>query len=161
MARSKTKTGDRVVCTNRRARHDYQLIDTLEAGLVLRGSEVKALREGRGNLVDAYVRIRDGKATLVGFDIMPYSHDTSSEAAGSSKRPRELLMHRHEIRRWESKAREKRLTFVATKVYFQGPWAKVEVAMARGKKAQDKRQALKEREARRDIDRETRGRRRR
>jgi len=144
------------VCVNRRARHDFDLLETVEAGLVLTGSEVKALREGKGNLVDAYVRIRDGRATLVNLEISPYSHDPQQRH--EPRRPRGLLLHRGEIAKLDARVREKGLVLVPLAIYFKGPWAKVEVALARPRRKYDKREALKRREAQREMDRALRGR---
>ena len=141
----------RSVCVHRRARHDYDVLQTLEAGLVLRGTEVKALREGKGNLVDAYVSLRGGKPVLHNLEISPYSHDTSG--GGEAKRPRRLLLHAAEINKLTQRLREKGLTLVPLEIYFQGPWAKVELGVCRGRRKADKREKLKSREAQRDIDR--------
>ena len=145
--RSKRKT----VCIHRRARHDYDVLQKVEAGLVLRGSEVKALREGKGNLVDAYVSLRDEQPKLHNLEISPYSHDATG--TGESRRTRGLLMHRSEIRKLAVTLREKGLTLVPLEIYFHGPWAKVEVGVCRGRRKADKREKLKSREAQRDIDR--------
>ncbi len=148
----------RTVCVHRRARHDYDVLQTLEAGLVLRGSEVKALREGKGNLVDAYVSLRDGRPVLHSLEISPYSHDTA-RTDGDTRRNRGLLLHASEIRKLTATLREKGLTLVPLEIYFQGPWAKVELGVCRGRRKADKREKLKSREAQRDIDRALRRRR--
>ena len=150
-------TQRKTVCLNRKARHDYDVLAKVEAGLVLHGSEVKALREGKGNLVDAYVSLRGGKPVLHNLEISPYSHDTSG--GGEAKRSRGLLLHAGEIKKLTQRLREKGLTLVPLEVYFSGPWAKVEVGVCRGRKKADKRQALRKREAQRDIDRAARRRR--
>jgi SsrA-binding protein len=142
----------RSVCVNRRARHDYDVLQRLEAGLVLRGSEVKALREGKGNLVDAYVSLRDNRPVLHNLEISPYSHDTS-ERDGETKRNLGLLLKGAEIRKLVQSLREKGLTLVPLEIYFHGPWAKVEVGVCRGRRKADKREKLKSQEAARDIDR--------
>jgi SsrA-binding protein len=142
---------NKTVCLNRRARFDYEILDRFEMGMALAGSEVKALREGKGNLADSYVDLRDGRLLLVNMEISPYSHDHSGTLA--TRRSRPLLMHAAEIRRLATRTREKGLTLVPLSVYFKGPWAKLEVALARGKRKGDKRQAIRKREAQRDIDR--------
>jgi len=153
--RSSTKApGRQNVCVNRRARYDFELIETLEAGVALVGSEVKALREGKGNLVDAYVRLRDGRATLVNFEISPYSHDHLREA--QPRRSRVLLLHRAQIGKLDARVREKGLVLVPLAVYFKGPWAKIEIALARPRRKYDKREVLKRKEAQREMDRAVR-----
>lgn len=159
MAKSKSPPP---VCSNRRARHDYEISETVEAGLELRGWEVKALREGRGNLADSYVRFGDGEARLVGLEITPYSHDNTPRDADETRRARRLLLHKHQIRKLSSSVDKEGLTAIVLKIYFSGPWAKAEVALARGKRKADKRQAMKRRDAEREMSRaERRGRRRR
>lgn len=148
----------RVIATNRRARHDYEILERVEAGLVLRGSEVKALREGRAQIGDAYAVLEEGRASLRNLEISKYSFDTSEP--GDAKRPRELLLHRHELRKLAGRMREKGLTVVPLSLYFRGPWAKVELALVRGRAKADKRQALRQRAAEREMER-ARGRRRR
>ena len=141
----------RTVCVNRKARFDYEILDHVEAGLVLAGSEVKALREGKGNLVDAYVMVRDGRAHVLNLEISRYTHDHVSALA--PRRVRSLLLHEREIRRLEARVREKGLTLVPLSVYFKGPWAKLEVALARGKRKSDKRETIRRREDQREMDR--------
>ncbi|MBM3984354.1 MAG: SsrA-binding protein SmpB [Planctomycetes bacterium] len=141
----------RTVCVNRKARFDYEILDRVEAGLVLSGSEVKALREGKGNLVDAYVMVRDGRAQVLNLEISRYTHDHLCTLA--PRRVRGLLLHQREIRKLEARVREKGLTLVPLSVYFKGPWAKLEVALARGKRKSDKRESLKRREDQREMDR--------
>lgn len=145
------------VCRNRKARHDYEILEKIEAGLILRGSEVKALREGKGNLVDAYVSFDDEKPVLLKFEISRYTHDQVGELA--PRRPRGLLLKKSEARKLKVRLRERGLTLVPLSVYFSGPWAKVEIGLARGKARKDKRQALKLREAEREMDREAKRRR--
>ena len=142
----------RTVCVNRRARFDYELIDRIEAGLVLTGAETKALREGKGNLVDAYVLVRDGRAQVLNLEISRYSHD-HQEAATPPRRTRGLLLKAQEIRRLQARVREKGLTLVPVSVYFKGPWAKLEVALARGKRKGDKRESLRRKEDQREMER--------
>ncbi|MHC4845495.1 MAG: SsrA-binding protein SmpB [Planctomycetota bacterium] len=156
MAERKPATRN-VVCVHRRARFDYEIVDTVEMGLVLAGSEVKALREGKGNLTDAYVMFRAGRPVIHNFEISPYSHDRSSTL--ETRRTRKLLLNASEIRRIQAKTAEKGLSLIPLSIYFKGPWAKVEVGLGRGKRHRDKRQDLRKREAQRDIDREARRRR--
>lgn len=141
----------RTVALNRKARFDYEVVDRFEAGLVLAGSEVKALREGKGNLVDAYVLVRNGRAQVLNLEIGRYTHDHLGDLP--PRRTRQLLLHQREIRRLEARVREKGLTLVPLAVYFKGPWAKLEVALARGRRKADKRENIRKREAQRDIDR--------
>lgn len=144
------RTSDKVVCVNRKARYDYEVLDTVEAGLVLKGSEAKALREGKGNLVDAYALLAADGPILHGFEISCYSHDNAGEI--SSRRTRGLLLHAAEIRRLKARMREKGLTLVPLRVYFKGAWAKVELGLARGRRKSDKRQQLRAKAAQRDVD---------
>ena len=145
----KAEPGD--VATNRQAAFRYHLLEKWECGVQLQGSEVKSLRSGSVQLKDAYAEIRDGEVWLLRMHIAPYK-----PAAGENhdpERPRKLLMHRREIERLIGKTAEKGLTLVPTRVYFKGPRAKVELALARGKERHDKRRAIRERETRREIDR--------
>lgn len=139
----------KVVATNRRARHDYQILDTYEAGLVLLGSEVKSLRAGRMELKDSYAVIDGGEAYLVGAHIAPY--DFAREGGHDPERRRKLLMHKSEIGRLAGTLAEKGLTLVPLQVYFKDGKAKVEIALARGKRTYDKRQALAEKQSKRDM----------
>jgi SsrA-binding protein len=145
---------DRVVATNRRARHEYEILETLEAGLVLRGTEVKALRAGQVNFKDSYATVRGREAWLLGCHISPYSHGT--DANHDPERERKLLLHAREITRLTGKVAERGLTVVPLKVYFKNGRAKVELGLARGKKLHDKRATLRERETRREMDRAAR-----
>jgi SsrA-binding protein len=157
MSQRKAET-HRTVCVNRKARFDYELLEHYELGMVLAGSEVKALREGKGNLTDSYVALRDGRPVVHNLEISPYSHDQSATLA--TRRDRDLLLNRLEIRKLQARLKkEKGLTLVPLSVYFKGPWAKLEVAVAKGRKRGDKREVLKRREAQRDIDRAGRERR--
>ncbi len=150
MAKQKP-AGPRLVCLNRRARHDYDILSRFEAGLALTGSEVKALREGKGNLTDAWAEIRGSIPLLNGLEISPYSHDRSAQLA--PRRQRKLLLHAAEIRKLKAELHESGLALVPLSIYFKGPWAKIELGLARGRKKADKRQALRRREAERDMDR--------
>src|SRR5947209_19764635 len=140
---------DRVVATNRRARHEYEILETLEAGLVLRGTEVKSLRDGQVNFKDSYATVRNGEAWLRGCHISPYSHGT--DANHEPERDRKLLLHKREITRLSGKISERGLTIVPLRLYFRAGRAKVELGLARGKKLHDKRSALREREVRREM----------
>jgi len=144
------------IATNRQARHRYNLLDKWEAGLVLTGTEVKSLREGKAQIKDGYAALRDGEVWLHNVHIPPYA--PASRENHEPERPRKLLMHKHEIERLIGKTREKGLTLVPTRMYFRGGRAKVEIALARGKDVGDKRQAIKEREMKREMERAVRGR---
>lgn len=145
---------DRVVANNRRARHEYEILETFEAGLVLRGTEVKSLRDGQVNFKDSYATVRNGEAWLRGCHISPYSHGT--DANHQPERDRKLLLHKREITRIVGKTAEKGLTVVPLKIYFKGGRIKIEVGLARGKKLHDKRATLRERETRREMEKAAR-----
>jgi SsrA-binding protein len=145
---------DRVVATNRRARHEYEILETLEAGLVLRGTEVKSLRTGQVNFKDSYATVRNSELWLLGCHISPYSHGT--DANHDPERDRKLLLHRREITRLSGKIAERGLTVVPLKLYFKAGRAKIEIGLARGKKLHDKRATLRERETRREMDKAVR-----
>jgi SsrA-binding protein len=145
------KARDRDITVNRRAFHEYHFDERLEAGLALVGSEVKSLRDGRVNLKDAYARFFGDELFLVGVHISPYG--PASQFGHDPERQRKLLLHRRELDRLAAQSAEKGLTLVPLRLYFKGPRAKVEIAVARGKDRFDKRQAIKERETRRDMDR--------
>ena len=136
--------GRKLVASNRKARHDFTIEDVFEAGLVLSGTEVKALRAGRASLVDGFCSIDGGQAWLEGVHIPEYAHGTWSNHA--PRRKRKLLLHRIEIDRLDQRAREKGLTIIPLALYFQDGYAKVEIALARGKREYDKRQTLRERQ---------------
>jgi SsrA-binding protein len=142
---------EKLIAENRKARHDYHLLDRFEAGLVLTGTEVKSLRAGRATLGQAWADVRDGEAWLQGAEIAVY--DQGNRANHEPTRPRKLLLHRREIDRLYGQVREKGLTLVPTKLYFKDGRVKVELALARGKDVRDKRRTVAEREARRDIER--------
>jgi SsrA-binding protein len=148
-AKRKVAPGD--VATNRQAAFRYDLLDRLECGIVLQGTEVKALREGSAQLKDAYAQVRDGELWLLNAHIPPYG--PAARDNHEPERPRKLLAHRREIERLVGKQHEKGLTLVPTRLYFKGPRAKVELALAKGKDRFDKRQSIKERESRRDMER--------
>src|SRR2546428_4987648 len=146
--------GDRIVASNRRARHEYEILETVEAGLVLRGTEVKALRAGLVNFKDSYAPVRNGEVWLLGCHISPYSHGT--DANHDPERDRKLLLHDREIKRLAGKIAERGLTLVPLKLYFKSGRAKLEIGLGRGKKLHDKRSALREREVRREMDKAAR-----
>jgi SsrA-binding protein len=141
--------GIKVVARNRRARHDYELLEKVEAGMVLTGTEVKSLRDGKANLEDAYAEVDSGEIWLLGCDIPEYRQ--ANRMNHVPKRPRKLLLHRREINKLGIKAAEKGLTLVPLSLYFKKGIAKVELCVARGRKTFDKREALKQQEAKRDI----------
>lgn len=141
----------KTVCTNRRARHDYKIMDTVEAGLVLMGSEVKSLRAGHASIKEGYVRFKDGELYLVNATINPY--EMAGRFNHEPKRDRKVLLSKREIGRLEKQVDTKGMTLVPLKVYFKGSWAKVEIGIAAGKQTHDKRAAIAEREAKREMDR--------
>ena len=145
----KAAAGD--VASNRQASFRYHLHERWECGIELEGSEVKSLREGGVQLKDAYAELRDGEVWLQSMYIAPYK--PAARENHEPERPRKLLMKKREIERLIGKTAEKGLTLVPTRVYFKGPWAKVEIALARGKEQRDKRRSIKEREQRREIER--------
>ena len=141
----------KIVCQNRKAFHDYSIEETVEAGIQLAGTEVKSLRAGRANLQDSYVLIKDGEVFLFNCHISPYSHGNIMNH--EPLRTRKLLLHRKEIERIRGKALQKGYTLVPLKIYFKGSYAKAEVGLAKGKKVYEKRESIKEREAKRTIER--------
>jgi len=143
--------GRSLVAQNRKARHDYHIEDTFEAGLVLTGTEVKSLREGRASLVDGYAAVKDGEVWLHNVHIPEYTQGTWTNH--EPRRVRKLLLHRDQIRKINAKTQETGLTVVPLAIYFKDGYAKVEIGVARGKKSYDKRHSLAEREAKRDADR--------
>jgi SsrA-binding protein len=140
----------KIVCRNKKAAHDYFIDEVFEAGMVLKGPEAKSLREGRASLVDSYARVRKGEVFLYNMRITPYpySHHIDLEPI----RVRKLLLSKKEIKRLIGKTEQKGYTLIPTKVYFLGSWAKVEIALAKGKRKYDKRQALKEKDMKREMD---------
>ena len=141
----------RDVATNRQASYRYHLLDRWEAGLVLQGTEVKALRDGKAQIKDGYASVRDGEVWLHNVHIPPYG--PASRENHEPERPRKLLMHRREIERLVGSTRERGLTLVPTRLYFRDGRAKAEIALARGKDVGDKRQSIKEREMKREMER--------
>jgi SsrA-binding protein len=158
MAKQKKKrapaSGD--VVTNRRARHKFELVEKMEAGIVLSGSEVKSLRGGKAQMTDAYAVVEDGEVWLRNLHIPPYEY--APVDAHEAERPRKLLLHRDEIERLIGKTAQKGLTLVPTRIYFKGPRAKVELALARGKEGRDRRREIADRDVRREVEREFKGR---
>lgn len=147
-------SGIKIVARNRKARHEYELLEKVEAGLVLTGTEVKSLRNGKANLEDAYAEIDKGEVWLLGCDIPEYLQ--ANRMNHVPKRRRKLLLHRREIAKLDSKSGEKGLTLVPLSIYFKKGIAKVELSVARGRKTYDKREAIKKQDAKRDIDRAAR-----
>lgn len=144
------------VATNRRARHKFELVEKLEAGIVLRGSEVKSLRTGKAQMADAYAVVDDGEVWLRNLHIPPY--EPASRENHEPERPRKLLLHRAEIERLVGKTAERGLTLVPTRIYFKNGRAKLELALARGKEGRDRRKEIAERDVRREVEREFKGR---
>jgi len=134
----------KVICSNRRARHDYEILDVFEAGMVLRGSEVKSLRAGGSHLTDAYAEVRRGEVFLVSAHIAEYQQ--ASYQNHVPRRDRKLLLHAREIHRLEAKIKEKGLTLIPLCIYFKGGRAKVELALARGRRSYDKREQIRKRD---------------
>jgi len=143
--------GRKLIAQNRKARHDYSVESTIEAGLVLTGTEVKSLRAGRATLTDGYATIDDGQVWLRGVHIPEY--DLGTWTNHEPRRARKLLLHRDEIRKLAAKTQAKGLTLIPLALYFKDGYAKVEIALASGRKHQDKRQAIAEREAKRETER--------
>ncbi|MCW5252750.1 MULTISPECIES: SsrA-binding protein SmpB [unclassified Streptomyces] len=143
--------GRKLIAQNKKARHDYQILDTYEAGLVLTGTEVKSLRQGRASLVDGFVQMDGHEAWLYNVHVPEYSQGTWTNH--SARRKRKLLLHRTEIDKLESKSQETGHTIVPLALYFKDGRAKVEIALARGKKEYDKRQTLREKQDRREAER--------
>ena len=140
------------VATNRRARHKFQVLERMEAGIELQGSEVKSLREGKAQINEAYAVIDRGEVWLRGAHIPPYL--PASEQNHNPDRPRKLLLHRREIERLIGKTAERGLTLVPTRIYFKGPRAKVELALAKGKEGRDRRREIADRDTRREVERD-------
>ena len=150
--RGKRKAAAGDVATNRRARHRFELIETYECGIELQGTEVKALREGKAQLVDAYAVIDRGEVWLRNAHIPPYA--PAADQNHDPERPRKLLLHRYEIERLVGRIQRRGLTLIPTRIYFKGPRAKVELALARGKEQRDRRREIADRDMRRDVERE-------
>jgi SsrA-binding protein len=154
-AKSDTINGDRVVASNRKARHDYEIIETLECGLVLTGSEVKSLREGKAQITEAYARVDEDELWLFQSHIPPW-HFAVGFGGHDPERKRKLLVHRHELERLVDKTKTQPLTIVPLKLYFKDGRVKIEIALAKGRKQHDRRQAIAERDAQREIARSIR-----
>jgi SsrA-binding protein len=152
VAGSPGETGIKLIAQNRKARYNYLIEDTIEAGLALVGTEVKSCREGRANLADAYALVKDGEAWLIGCHISPYSHGNRSNH--EPLRPRKLLLHRSEIDRLGAKVAQEGRTLVPLRLYFKHGLAKAEIAVGKGKKLYDKRADTATRDARRAMQRE-------
>ena len=150
MAREQGRT---LIAQNKKARHDYSIEDVFEVGIVLMGTEVKSLRAGRASLVDGFASIEDGEVWLRGVHIPEYAMGTWTNH--EPRRPRKLLLRKEEVRRIAGKTKETGLTLVPLSLYFKDGYAKVEIALARGRKSYDKRQAIAERESKRETDRAT------
>ena len=148
--KSEREKAQRVVADNRKAFHDYHILESWEAGLVLLGTEIKAIREGRVNLRDSFARVDNGEVWLANVHISPYSH--TGYAHHEEKRQRKLLLHKHEINKLTGLVREKGLTLVPLQLYFKNGRLKTQLALVKGKQTHDKREAIRKRE----VDRETR-----
>lgn len=151
MTKKSAGSGNKVIATNRKARHDYEILETMEAGIALTGTEVKSLRDGRANLTDGFATISDDEVYLRGVHIAEYLQGTWTNHA--ARRPRKLLLHRGQINRLTAKIREGGLALIPLRLYFVGSRVKVEVALARGKKLYDKRQDIAKKDAARDAER--------
>lgn len=149
--KSYPREGSRLVCQNKKAYHDYEILETFEAGMVLLGTEVKSLRDGRANLKDSYAKVKKGEVFLYGLHISPYTHATYDNH--DPERVRKLLLHNFEIKRMLGKTQEKGFALIPLKIYFSKGLAKVELALARGKKDYDKRESIKKKEERREMER--------
>lgn len=150
MAVSSANDGEKPVAANRKAFHEYQILERYEAGMVLTGTEVKAIRDGRVNFKDSYATVRDGQIYLVNCHVSPYSHGNRENH--DPVRQRKLLLHRREIHKLAGKSMEKGLTLVPLRIYFKAGRVKLELGVARGKKLHDKRQTERDRETRREIE---------
>ena len=148
-------SGIKVICQNKKARHDYFIEDTFEAGIVLLGTEVKSLREGRANLVDSYAVVESGELFLVNSHISPYT--PANQFNHHPNRRRKLLLHKKEIFRLTGKTKEKGYVLIPLKLYFKEGRAKAEISLAKGKKLHDKRATLKQKEAAREMDKAMKG----
>ncbi len=151
MSREKAENedGERLIADNRKAGHDYHILETFEAGVMLQGTEVKAMREGRVQLRDSYCQIKGGEAFLLGVHVGQYSHD--GHTGHDPRRPRKLLLHKIELNKLLGKTTEKGLTVVPLRMYFKSGRVKVAIGLAKGKKTYDKRETLKRREAERET----------
>ena len=155
---STEREGAKVVAVNKKARHDYEILDTFEAGIVLLGSEIKSIRGGNVNLKESYVRVLNNELVLIGCHVTPYSY--SRLETQEPLRERKLLMHRREIERLSSQLQLKGLTLIPLRLYLKGGRCKIEIGLGKGKKLYDKREDLKKKEANREIERALHSRRR-
>jgi SsrA-binding protein len=146
--------GEKIICLNKKARHEYEILETLEGGLVLVGTEVKSLRQGQASIKEAHAEVHGGEVFLVDSHIPPYTHGTIHNH--EPRRRRKILLKRREIRRLAGKVAERGLTLVPLRLYFRRGLAKVELALARGKKVHDKRETIRRREMEREMEREVR-----
>jgi SsrA-binding protein len=144
--------GEKVVATNRKAYHEYHIIDKYEAGVELLGSEVKSLREGKANLKESYVTFRNSDAFVIGMHVSPYSH--TGFTGHDPLRDRRILMHGRQLIKLKSQLAEKGLTLIPLRLYFKNSWAKIEIGLAKGKKHYDKKESIKQRDIKRDTERE-------
>lgn len=151
MAMPRQNDGERVVATNRRARRDYQILETYECGIVLTGDEIKSLRGGRVSLAESFARVRDGEVWLEGMHVPPY--ESGDQRRHLPQRPRKLLLHRKQIARLVSAQQQDRLTLVPMRVYLTHGLAKLELGVGRGKRHHEKRQEIAKRDARREMER--------
>jgi SsrA-binding protein len=149
MAKTAREEAQKNIAENRKAFHDYHIVETFEAGIVLVGTEVKSIREGSANLRDSFARVESGEVWVYNIHINPYSHRGYSDHQPT--RPRKLLLHRQEIRKLIGKTVEKGMTLVPTRLYFKNGHVKVSLALAKGKQARDKRETIKRREAERET----------
>ena len=149
--KSKDEPREPVVARNRRARHQYEIMDTIEAGIVLVGSEVKSLRAGHASIEEAYARVEDGQVWLIDCDIPELPQ--ASRFNHKPKRPRKLLLHRREVEKFAGEAKQRGCTLIPLKLYFRRGFARVEVALARGRKLHDKREAMKKADAQKEMKR--------
>ena len=148
----KDKSAEKIICQNKMARRNYFIEDTYEAGIVLAGTEVKALREGRGNMKDSYAQVKDGEVFIYDLHISPYSH--GNRYNHDALRIRKLLLHKREIRKLYGKANEKGMTLVPLKLYFKNGKVKLELGLGKGKKLYDKREDIKRKDDMRDVERD-------
>ena len=155
MGRDEKKDPNKIVAQNRRARFDYELVETFECGIVLTGAEVKSLRAGQASLSEAFARVRDGEIWLENMHIPPYEQAHKSQVDYDPRQRRKLLLHKREITRLISKTAERGLTLVPVKVYFFHGLAKCTLSLGKGKKEHEKRASIAERDAKRDIERES------
>jgi SsrA-binding protein len=151
-----SRRGDRVITTNRRAFHDYHVLEQIEAGIVLTGTEIKSIREGKATIGEAYARIENGELWLIGSTVSPYSH--GNRANHAADRPRKLLVHRRELNQLREAIEQKGLTLIPLRLHLKNGRAKLDIGIARGKKLFDKRAAEAERQSRRDMERALRDR---